>query len=78
MIKQKYHIHIRHLNQALTHELVLSIGHAVFKLDQKAFIKPHIDIKAELKKIQKMILKICFWIDDQLSFWKVMKNVRKL
>ena len=30
MIKKEYVIHIRHLNQALIHELVLNIVHAVF------------------------------------------------
>ena len=53
MINQEYDIHIRHLHQALTHELVLGIGHAVYKFDQKTFIKPHIDINTELRKNSK-------------------------
>ena len=40
----------RNLKQALNHELVLKKVHILIELNQKAWLKPYIDINAELRK----------------------------
>ena len=42
-------IHVRNLKQALNHGLTLKKVHRVIKLNQKASIKPYIDMSTELK-----------------------------
>ena len=45
---KEYVIHIRNLKQALNHGLVLKKVHRVIKFNQKAGLKPYIDIKTKL------------------------------
>ena len=51
--KEEYVIHIRNLKQALNHKLVLKKVHRVIKLNQKAWLKPYIDMKPDLGKKPK-------------------------
>ena len=46
--KTKYVIHIRNLEQALNHGLILKKGHEVIKFNQKAWLKPYIDMNTKL------------------------------
>ena len=58
--KSEYIIHIRNLKQALNHGLVLKKVHVVITFNQNAWLKPYIDMKTDLEKNQKMILKNIF------------------
>ena len=42
--KTEYAIHKRNLKQALNHGLVLKEGHRLIKFNQKAGLKPYIDM----------------------------------
>ena len=55
--KKNYVVHIRSLKQALIHGLILKKVHRVIQFYQEAWLKPYIDMKTELRKRQKMILK---------------------
>ena len=48
--KEKYVIHIRALKQALNHGLKLKTTHRAIKFKQKAWLRPYIDMKTELRK----------------------------
>ena len=48
--KTEYVIHTRSLKQALIHELVLRKVHWMIKFNQKAWLKPNIDMNTRLKK----------------------------
>ena len=56
--KTEYLIHIRNLEQALNHKLILKKVHRVIKFNQNAWIKPYIDMNTDLKKSKKMILEM--------------------
>ena len=56
MIK-KYVVHISALKQALNHRLILKRVHRVILFNQKAWLKPYIDMNTKLKKKQKINLK---------------------
>ena len=58
--KKDYVIHIRSLKQALNHGLILKKVHRVIQFNQKAWLKPYIDMNTELRKEAKMILKKAF------------------
>ena len=51
--KKNYIIHIRALDQALKHGLVLKEVHHVIEFDQSAWLKPYIDFNTELRKKAK-------------------------
>ena len=51
--KEKYVIHIRGLKQALNHGLILKEVHSVIKCNQKAWLKPYIDMNTRLRKEAK-------------------------
>ena len=55
--KKEYVIYIKNLKQALNHKLVLKKVHKIIKFNQKAWLKLEIDMKAELRKKQRMIMK---------------------
>ena len=45
--KTEYVIHIRNLKQALNHGLVLKKVHRVIKFNQKAWLKPYLDMNTK-------------------------------
>ena len=48
--KENYVVHIRALEQALNHGLILKKVHRVIQFNQKAWLKPDIDMNTELIK----------------------------
>ena len=48
--KTEYVIHIRNLKQALNQGLILKKNHRVTIFNQKAWLKPYIDMKTKLSK----------------------------
>ena len=49
MIKKNV-VNIRSLKQALNHGLILKKVHRVIQFNQKAWLKPYIDMNTELRK----------------------------
>ena len=47
--KTEYFIHLRSLKQALNHRLVLRKVHKIIKFNQKAWLKPYIDMNTDLR-----------------------------
>ena len=62
--KKEYFICVKNLNQASNHGLVLEKVHKVIKFNQKARLKPHIDMNTELKKSKKWFWKRFFQVDE--------------
>ena len=58
--KTEYIIHIRNSRQAVSHGLVLTKVQKVVKFNQYVWLKPYIDMKTDLRKKVKMILKNIF------------------
>ena len=76
--KTEYVIHIRNLKQALNHGLVLKKVHRVIKFNQNAWLKPYIDMSADLrKKAKKDFEEGLFKLVSNAVFRKTMENVRK-
>ena len=79
--RTKYIIHIRNLKEALNHGLVLKRVHKVIKFNQNAWLKPYVDMNADLKsKSKNNFEKIFFnwWIMQFLGKKKkTMENVGK-
>ena len=48
-----YNIQMTNLKEALNHELTLKKDNGVIKFNRKAWLKPYIDMNAELRKIAK-------------------------
>ena len=48
--KTEYVIHIRNLNQALNHAFILKKVHRVINFNQKAWLKPYIDMNTKLRQ----------------------------
>ena len=80
--KSEYIIHIRNLNQALNHGLVLKKVHRVIKFDQNAWIKAYIDMKTDLRKVAKYNLEkylFKWWIMQFLEKpWEMWENIEML
>ena len=50
--KTEYFIHIRNLKQALYHGIGLKKFHWVIQFNQKAWLKPYINMNTDVKKVR--------------------------
>ena len=76
--KKKYVVHIKSLNQALNHGLKLKRVHRIIGFNQKAWLKPYIDMNTELRKLAKDDFeKDLFKLMNNTVFGKTMENIRK-
>ena len=71
----EYVIHIRNFEKALNNGLVLEKVYRVIKSNQNAWLKPHIDMNTDLKKLFSK--NIFFKLINNAVLGKTMKNVRK-
>ena len=65
--KKKYVVHIKSLKQALNHGLKFKKVHRIIEFNQKAWLKPYIDMNTELRKLAKD--------DFEKDLFKLMNNV---
>ena len=76
--ENKYVVHIKSLKQALNHGLKFKKVHRIIKFNQKAWLKPYIDMNNELRKLAKDDFeKDLFELMNNAVFGKTMENVRK-
>ena len=76
--KKKYVVHIQSLKQARNHGLKLKRIHRIIEFNQKAWLKPFIDMNTELRKLakddfEKDLVKFM----NNAVFGKTMENIRK-
>ena len=64
--KMKYVVHIKSLKQALNHRLKFKKVHRIIEFNQKAWLKPYIDMNTELRKVVGN--------DFEKDFYKLMNN----
>ena len=76
--KKKYIVHIKSLEQALNHQLKLKRVHRFIEFNQKAWLKPYIDMNTELRKLATDDFeKDLFKLMNNAVFGKTMENIRK-
>ena len=76
--KAEYVTYIRNLKQVLNHGLVLKKVHRVIKFNQRAWLKPYIDMNTKLKQeVKSNFQKGFFKLVNNAVFGKTMENVRK-
>ena len=72
--KKKYVVHIKSLNDGLKLKRV----HRIIEFNQKAWLKPYIDMNTELRKLAKDDFeKDLFQLMNNAVFGKTMENIRK-
>ena len=76
--KKKYVVHINSLKQALNHGLKLKKIHRIIEFNQKAWLKPYIDMNTELRKLARNDFeKDLFKLMNNSVFGKTRENIRK-
>ena len=76
--KRNYVIHIRALDQALTHRLVLERIHRAIEFSQSDWMKPYIDFNTQLRTLATNDFeKDFFKLMNNSVFAKTMENIRK-
>ena len=76
--KKKYVVQVNSLKQALNHGLKLKKIHRVIEFNQKAWLKPYIEMNTELRKLAKNDFeKDLFKLMNNLVFGKTMENIRE-
>ena len=76
--KKKYVVPINSLKQALNHGLKLKKIHRIIEFNQKALLKPYIDMNTELRKLPRNDFeKDLFKLMNNSVFGKTMDNIRK-
>ena len=76
--KKKYVVHIKSLKQALNQGLKLKRVHRIIEFNQKAWVKPYIDMNTELRKLAKDDFeKDLFKLMNNAVFGKTKENIRK-
>ena len=76
--KKKYVVHINSLKQVLNHGLKLKKIHRIIEFNQKAWLKPYIDMNTELRKLARNDFeKDLFKLMNNSVFGKTMENIRK-
>ena len=76
--KKKYVIHIRALDQAFKHGLILEMVYRVIEFEQSAWLAPYIDFNTKLRtQTKNEFEKDFFKLANNSGFCKPMENIRK-
>ena len=76
--KKNYVVHIKVLNQAFKHRLILEKVHPVIEFNQSAWLKPYIDFNTQLRtQANNDFGKDFFKLMNNSVFGNTMENIRK-
>ena len=75
--KEEYVIHERNLKHALNHSLLLKKVHRVTIFNQKAWLKPYVNMNRELETEAENNLKKLFIMRNNVLFGETMENLKK-
>ena len=76
--KKIYVVNINSLKQALNHGLKFKKIHRIIEFNQKAWLKPYIDMDTELRKLARNDFEKDLKLMNNSVFGKTMENVRKV